>query len=222
MSASLADVIEGMPTADIAALIAQERAREQADREQIAAMIEDGDAYSAARFAVTVGLADEVPPLVFAQWEVGHLAGAALESAIYASWVVNKSPLRSIGERKWLRMFKAVGFFSVSATVKVDGSEVSPAFVHVTERPTEQITVWRGAALSTDGRGMSWSVHREVAETFAEAEAGFGIDAGVWRATVPGSAVLAMFGDERETEVVVNPNMLRGRILREPKCLRRR
>lgn len=46
---------------------------------------------------------------------------------------------------------------------------------------------------------------------FAEDAAARG-EAGVWKATVPPQAVLALFGDEREQEVVVNPNMLRGRV----------
>ena len=39
------------------------------------------------------------------------------------------------------------------------------------------------------------------------------VDAGVFSATIPVCAVLAVFGDEREQELVVNPNMLRNRVV---------
>jgi hypothetical protein len=60
---------------------------------------------------------------------------------------------------------------------------------------------------------MSWSLHRGVATNFADGDAAKGIESAVWHATIPARAVLAMFGDERETEVVVNPNMLRARVI---------
>jgi hypothetical protein len=41
------------------------------------------------------------------------------------------------------------------------------------------------------------------------------------RAVVPPRAVLAMFGDEREQEIVVNPNMLTGRIALDEKVAAR-
>jgi hypothetical protein len=60
---------------------------------------------------------------------------------------------------------------------------------------------------------MSWTQYEEVAQSFAQGGADkYGQPSGVFLAKLPGRAVLAMFADEREEEVVVNPNMLRGRV----------
>lgn len=127
-----------------------------------------------------------------------------LELALWAVWVHNPSPLKGLGERRWLQLFKAAGFAVIT------GGTVSE-YEHLTVKPTEPITVWRGAAL-TNGGGMSWSIHRECARVFAVGVSREGIESAVFEATIPGRAVLALFGDQREQECVVNPNMLRGRV----------
>jgi hypothetical protein len=110
-------------------------------------------------------------------------------------------------------MFKAAGFFSAgiesAQTIHADGSrtDIPHAFDPRWEQPTEPVTLWRGSALDR-GRSLSWTVHRECASRFADATAGLGFEAGIFRAVVPARAVLAAFGDEREQEFVVNPNML--------------
>jgi hypothetical protein len=58
---------------------------------------------------------------------------------------------------------------------------------------------------------MSWTLDVELARWFAERKALLK-PAAIYRATVPPSAVLALWlNDRAEQEVVVNPNMLRGR-----------
>ena len=58
---------------------------------------------------------------------------------------------------------------------------------------------------------MSWSVHRDCALEFDHGYANRYLSAsGVFKAAVPPRAILALLGDYREQEVVVNSNMLRG------------
>ena len=59
------------------------------------------------------------------------------------------------------------------------GEAIEPSYEHVTTRPSGEMELWRGARLASNGRGMSWSVHRDVAKSFAERE-NLGQDAGVW------------------------------------------
>jgi hypothetical protein len=117
-----------------------------------------------------------------------------------------------------LRLFRATGFFWAVAGGTVihhrDGTheQVDPAYPLITEAPTDAVTVWRGASLASKGRGFSFSAYRECALKFAERSASTGCDAGLFRAVVPPYGVLALFGDDREQEVVINPNVLRGRV----------
>ena len=120
-------------------------------------------------------------------------------------------------------MFKSAGFLSQTTESHihsfVDGS-VTPveslyANTFHTEAPPGSLTVFRGDSLESRGRGMSWTSYRECAASFAEdGRASVGIRAGIFRAVIPSRAVLAIFGDSREQEIVVNPHMLRGRIER--------
>lgn len=134
-----------------------------------------------------------------------------LREAIPSIWIHNRSPVPPIGERSWLAMFKAAGFLSQVAEV------VGKPSRYVTElaetRPTRPLVVWRGASLDSNGRGFSWTQYQECGQGFAQAwEDAYQRASGLYRAEVPGRAVLAIFGDDREQEVVVNPNMFKGRV----------
>lgn len=116
-------------------------------------------------------------------------------------------------------MFKEAGFLSRMVTSRLlrpsgEWEDVIERFpIALMEPPTSPLTIWRGASLSSQGRGMSWTQFRDCAVTFAQAWADIHQGgSGLFRAVVPPAAVLAMFRDEREDEVVVNPNMLRGRV----------
>jgi len=163
------------------------------------------DPWEASAYAVSMGLAIHVPRMLYEAWKEGAIPD--LELALWAVWVHNRSPLQGLGERRWLQLFKAAGFAVVTGGTAGTVAE----YEHLSEKPTEPITVWRGAAL-TNGRGMSWSVHRGCARGFAVGVSQDGIESAVFEATVPVRAVLALFGDAREQECVVNPNMLRGRV----------
>jgi hypothetical protein len=206
-----------MNTPNIEELRRLEAEEEARDVAWIEAMIAQGDVWSAANFAKSMGLSEHVPKLVYETWQAGRFAESDLHEAIRAAWVFNRAPVAALSEVKWVRLFRAAGFVSASAnyaTIDRDGTrtETAPAFEHVIDKPTGPVTVWRGAGLDTGGRGMSWTVHRDVAINFAQEVARNSIEAAIWRTVVPPDAVLAMFGDERETEVVVDPTMLSDQI----------
>jgi hypothetical protein len=161
---------------------------------------------------------DAVPKILYRLWKDGVISTDQLESMILDVWQHNKSPVRGLGEpglgeRKWLEMFKAIGFRCGWYECRIDGQSVEPEYELITEQPTEPLTLWRGASLQSKGRGMSWSVHRECAlSKFAQPYADIHGEAGLFSAVVPPKAMLAVFGDWREEEVVCNPNMLCGRV----------
>lgn len=199
------------------------RRREIEEEQRTLTMVEHGltdDPWGATLAAVSAGLDEHVPGILYRLWQAGEIESDQLPSAVAWTWIHNRSPQPCLGERRWLRLFKAACEVADDGIVIawVDGvrigAELIPtAFEHVIELPTGPIEVWRGAALPSKGRGMSWSVHRDCARGFAEGWANLRRQpTGLYRATVPPRAVLALFGDEREQEVVVNPNMLRGRV----------
>lgn len=198
----------------------EERRREEAQkkvqtRPDLDALCAKGDWESAAYLARYAYLSAEMPVMLYAAWRQGRITVDKLLPAIQAIWVHNRHPVPPIGERAWMRMFKAAkaaGFTGISENVTRENKRIVPAFEHLAEQPTAVLTIWRGAGLATNGRGMSSTVHRKLAVQFAEEYAAEGREQAVWKATIPPGAVLARFGDEREQEVVVNPNMLRDRV----------
>jgi hypothetical protein len=192
------------------------RAKEREQERRSLALIEGAlanDAWGATMTAVSEGLAEHVPGIVYRLWREGRLSGPGeLYDATAWSWIHNRSPEPCIGQRRWLQLFKAAGFLVAYVDQVKRGDEAVPAkFELITEKPTEPLTLWRGAALNK-AKAMAWTVHRECAVEFAEAWADpYRSACGLFTATVPPQAMLGVFGDEREQEVVVNPNMLRGR-----------
>jgi hypothetical protein len=86
--------------------------------------------------------------------------------------------------------------------------------------PMESLTVCRGVKDEVTDRRMSWTLDLDEARWFGDRfRVGVGV---VYRALVPPPAVLARFETRRESEVVINPNMLRGRVevldRRSPGC----
>jgi hypothetical protein len=181
-------------------------------RRELVACCATGNWSGAAMFALDCGLSELMPALLYDAWQQGRITADELPSAMQEVWVHNCRPVLPVGERAWVRMFKASGFFFGSVQVIRNDERIVPAFEHLEAQPTEPLTIWRGAGLAHAGRGMSWTAHRNCAVHFAERYAAYRGDQGVWKATVPPVAVLALFGDEREQEVVIDPNMLRGRV----------
>jgi len=192
-------------------LIQREQEWEGEQRALVEAVFDCGDYWGAAIGALDLGLSEELPPLLWRRWTAGAMTLDQLREAIPSIWIHNRSPVPPIGERSWLAMFKAAGFLSQVAEVVGKPSRYATELAET--RPTRPLVVWRGASLDSNGRGFSWTQYQECGQGFAQAWADvYQRASGLYRAEVPGRAVLAIFGDDREQEVVVNPNMLKGRV----------
>jgi hypothetical protein len=210
----------------VAAKLDAERAHEQRVVRFIEQALAHGDFYAAASAAIELHLFDEVPPLLYRLWHEGRIAREQLPEAIGEVWIQNPSPVASLGQRRWLELFKEAvaelgGPIVRSVKVKMlslDGGESTPVtaeYGHLIELPAGPLEVWRGAAPNS-ACGMSWSVHRDCALGFAQGGADRHDRGALYRAVVPPHGVLALFGDEREQEVVVNPYVVaRSRVLVE-------
>lgn len=131
-------------------------------------------------------------------WRAGELTVPVLRALIIEAWQLPEFPQLALGERRWLEMFRASGFVSDTGR----------------DPPDAPMTLYRGAPLHTRGRGMSWTPDAEKARWFAARRPYFTarLPAGLFRATVPPHAVLALIEEGRgENEAVLNPRCLRGR-----------
>ena len=152
--------------------------------------------------------------MLYRLWRAGRIAPIGLGEAVAAVWIHNRSPVSGLSMSRWVEMYLAAGYIAQCVDVRRDGERVKPRYehIHFDGQPSHPLTLWRGTSIRAGGRGMSWTLHVGEAEEFARGlpmldEA---VPA-VFQTTVPGRAVLAVFCDEREQEVVVNPHMLRGR-----------
>lgn len=209
-------------SAEHQARLAEYEAEHRRTLDLIEAGLVGGDSWQAAAIAVHEHLADYVPPMLYRLWRDGRVDDERLREVIADVWIHNRSPVHGLGveepglgPRRWLEMFKAVGFvWRTEEVVDSRDGPVDAAYDHLTDVPTKPMDLWRGAALSTNGRGMSWSIHRDCAREFAQGWADlWGSPTGVYCAeAVPPRAFLALFSNASEQEAVLNPNMLRGRI----------
>ncbi len=100
----------GTTAFDLAEWRRSEREQEREDLRLIELGLRTGNSFDATMHAVTFGLADKVPPMLYRLWQEGEIRGEDLRTAIWEVWVHNKAPRRALGERAWLRLFKAAGF----------------------------------------------------------------------------------------------------------------
>ncbi len=197
----------------------QEREQEERLLAEIEEGLRDPDiAWQAVRVALDAGLSDRVPRLLHRLWRQGAVTDSDLATVLPEVWIHNRRPLPCLGERTWVSMFKAAGFMCRLEQTRLFGEpdyQVGAFDVSLHDRaPEGPLTVYRGASLASRGRGLSWTMHADCARSFAEdVGALYQVPVGIYRAALPGRAVLAIFGDVREQEVVINPNMLRGRIV---------
>lgn len=165
--------------------------------------------------SLSIAMPDCVPTILHRSWRSGAISPAQLPDAVCAVWIGRRAPVswkrgHGLGPRGWVQMFQAAGYLHrVESATAANFELLDPSYPTPSElcaRPTGGLTVWRGATTSRR-RGMSWTLHRECAEGFAQVAADFG-DAELVRARVPGCAVLAAFADGREQEIVVNTRLL--------------
>jgi hypothetical protein len=69
--------------------------------------------------------------------------------------------------------------------------------------------VYRGAVAQTRGSGLAWTADIVVARRFAQAAEELDGDGVVFRATAPPESVIAILRDRAETEIIVEPHLLR-------------
>jgi uncharacterized protein len=140
---------------------------------------------------------NEAPRFLYSSWRQGLMTDETLRDVIRGVWTQAEFPRYYLQERDWLAMFHETGFVSLDAA-----------------QPTEPLTVYRGAILSTNGLGMAWSLSLEIARQHAENLRLSGFAAGAFEATIPPDAVLAIIDEIGEAggedEVVVNPICLCG------------
>jgi len=209
-----------MSNADLAEFVELQRRQKAENRALLRRAFDAGDYTKAAESAShTLEMSEEVPALLWQRWTSGALSIEQLREAIPPVWINNASPARCIGERAWLKMYKAAGYVysfersSDGSKGTVEQTEGAFPVELIESAPATSLVVWRGAWLKSRGRGFSWTQHRECAESFAKGWARtYQTETGLYRAEIPARAVLAIYGDESEQEVVVNPNTLRGRV----------
>lgn len=174
-----------------------------------------GESWGVALAAVSEGLDGHLPGMLYRLWRSGSVADDRLAEVVADVWIHNRSPVSGLSMRRWAEMYRASGFVTRCVDgVRMGDVPILAAYehLHFEKQPTEPLTLYRGAGKRSQGRGMSWTLHQECAEDFAVGNL-LPEDnrPTVFRATVPGRAVLAVFCDEREQEIVVNPSMLTGR-----------
>ncbi len=134
--------------------------------------------------------------LLLKLWYGGLMDREGLRSVILQAW--DHGPRvhgRDITSRRWVELFKEAGFVASPDRPK----------------PAGKVTLYRGAPTRTGGNGMSWSSDIAVAKWFRDRWRSRGIQAELYTTTVPADAILAMDDDRSESEIVVNPNFLRGK-----------
>lgn len=89
------------------------------------------------------------------------------------------------------------------------------------ERPTGELTVYRGTFGDDPCLGISWTLDKSKAEWFAEHGArGAGLaaaESAVWRGTVNATAILGYFVERKEAEVILDPTTVRDVTLLQEK-----
>jgi hypothetical protein len=140
------------------------------------------------------------PAMLYDWWQEGEITTAELRELILGVWSGADWPLLSLDEGTWIEWFEETGFVSDSGC----------------EKPSEPVTVYRGASIASAGRGMSWTFEIDRARWFAEREllVGHG-PAGVYEVVVPPTYLLAIVERERpgEAEAIVDPALFD---IREP------
>jgi hypothetical protein len=133
------------------------------------------------------------PRVLYDAWAGGQISDGDLRMLIPDTWLYVDWPECIIGAGKWVQLFRAAGFLTIS---------------HGLARPDSSLTVFRGA--TAERRiGMSWTRDIDRADQFRQRHSWHAPSA-VYRAVVTPHAVLALLERRGEgpPEVVVDPRML--------------
>ncbi|ODR07319.1 hypothetical protein BHQ21_09595 [Mycobacterium sherrisii] len=137
---------------------------------------------------------NERPALLQLVWT--GLPSDQLVKALSDSWVMCEFPEQFMPRRKWLPIFRTVGYH--------DGA--SP------DEPPEQMVLWRGGVKKTR---MSWTASRERAEWFQHRFDHLGPPGKLWTVTVGPDRLLAHYHQDcrEEDEYVIDPTELRPKVV---------
>jgi hypothetical protein len=161
----------------------------------------DPDLVLRLRLAIVVDRA-AAPSLLRDALRTGTVGPEELGVLIPEVWTGTDHPVGDVGQDEWVAMFREAGFLSVAYH---SGGAAS--------QPTGPTTIYRGATIRSGGLGMSWTRNRGSAGEFARRWGQFHGPSVVYQATVPPDAILALFEMRAfESEVVVDPAILRGRV----------
>ena len=100
-----------------------ERDQERENWARIELCLVNGLSCAAATYVVDVGLTEKVPGILYELWEERRLGGD-LKSAVADVWIHNESPLRGLGQRRWLELFKTAGFVVRRSPTVIDAEQV--------------------------------------------------------------------------------------------------
>lgn len=131
------------------------------------------------------------------EWEAGHLARADLRDLLPQIWTREStdSPEAAIGTAACVELFRNAGFVAIPNNL---------------QKPTSAVTIYRGAPES-HRIGMAWTQSETIARQFRDGKRQrLRVETLVFRATAHPEAVLALFDDRRECEVVVDPALITG------------
>jgi hypothetical protein len=133
------------------------------------------------------------PHLLYEAWVAGRVCDGDLRELIPGTWLYVDWPERIIGTGKWVRLFRAAGFFAIPYGLA---------------RPAGAVTLYRGASAGRRA-GMSWTTDPGRADQFRQRHSWHAPTA-VYRAVATPEAVLALLerSGEGPPEVVVDPQML--------------
>lgn len=126
-------------------------------------------------------------------WYCGLIPDDEFQRLLPHVWTCAEFPVASLGSRAWLEMFKDAGFVTDCGA----------------SRPGGLMTVYRGHDLA-HVRGFSWTTDPQRARWFADRFRDRRPPTFVFESTIPPHAVLAIIDGRNESEVVLNPNCLRG------------
>jgi hypothetical protein len=130
-----------------------------------------------------------------AEWRAGHLTRADLRDLLPQIWTREStdSPEAAIETAECVQLFRSAGFVAIPNNI---------------ERPTRALTIYRGAPES-HRIGMAWTQSEAIARQFRDGKRQrLRVEAFVFQATAHPEAVLGLFDDRREREVVVDPTLI--------------
>jgi hypothetical protein len=156
--------------------------------------VEYGTEYGKRLAAELLGRPNAIARL-YAEWRAGNLGHADLRDLLPQIWTREStdSPEAVAGTAACVQLFRSAGFIAIPNDLK---------------KPGGALTIYRGAPES-HRIGMAWTQSETIAGHFRDGKRRrLGVEAFVFQASAGEDAVLALFDDRREREVVIDPALI--------------